>query len=444
MKKNPYYWPALDLQWIVGFILLFLVGTGIAYRQASFLMPDEGAHYLRAYEVSHLHLINYRGAAGVDIPCNDYLVAAQKYNRIPSVQQKAIDGQLDPSCRVKSINPAGAYSFVPYIPAAVALFVTEKLNWQVENRLIAARVANFSVWFCILFYGLLLVNKGRMLMACFVVMPSFFWQLVALSADGATLSSCLLYVFLVLRVAQQEIEITPKLVIAMVLVAALIGASKGVYALVGLLSFALWDRLPGKGNVYKIAVLSAPAIAALLTYSILTAIADPSLVYIGTGASPSLQAALLVKNPLLIIELTFRAIADTDVMLLVAPTFAVPNAGRAFGIMVMALLAMGVLMLSSDFGVNPQFRLTAMLVSLVLFISFCLPLYLTYTPVGNQAIAGLQGRYYLPAIPLVFIATAFDAIKFNRSHFITQLHRNSEWIVATSILSLIVAWFNIK
>ena len=123
-----------------------LCGVGIGLRQAPFNMPDEGAHYLRAYEVSHLHLVNFRGAAGVDIPCNEYLVAAHQYNRIPAAQQKAFDGQHDPACTVKSVNPAGAYSFVPYIPAAFALFVTEKLRWKVEKRLIAARVANFSVF----------------------------------------------------------------------------------------------------------------------------------------------------------------------------------------------------------------------------------------------------------------------------------------------------------
>ena len=196
--------------------------------------------------------------------------------------------------------------------------------------------------------------------------------------------------------------------------------------------------------MHKIAVLGAPALAALLTYVTLTAMADPSLVYIGTGANPSLQAALLVKNPLLIIELTYHAIADTDVMLLVAPTYAVPNTGRAFGIMVLALMAMGVLMFNSGFGVTQRFRLIAVLVSLVLFVSFCLPVYLTYTPVGYQHIAGLQGRYYLPAIPLILIATAFDATRFSRSHFITQLRKKHEWIATASILALVVAWFNVK
>ena len=135
---------------------------------------------------------------------------------------------------------------------------------------------------------------------------------------------------------------------------------------------------------------------------------------------------------------------DTDVMLLVAPTYAVPNTGRAFGIMVLALMAMGVLMFHSGFGVTERFRVIAVLVSLVLFVSFCLPLYLTYTPVGHPNIAGLQGRYYLPVIPLIFIATAFDATRFNWSLFIVQLRKKHEWVAAASILGLIVAWFNIN
>ena len=111
--------------------------------------------------------------------------------------------------------------------------------------------------------------------------------------------------------------------------------------------------------------------------------------------------------------------------------------------MSLSVLSMAVLILYSDFGVNKRFRLVAGLVSLILFVSFCLPIYLTYTPVGYKNIVGLQGRYYLPAIPFIFIAIAFNSSEFNWAQFFARLRRNSEWIVTISMLGLIVAYTNI-
>ncbi len=441
---KTHYLPALDLRWMAGFVLLFLLGTGIASRQPPFLMPDEGAHYLRAYEVSHQHLVNFRGAVGVDIPCNEYLVAAYQYNRIPIVQQKAIDDHADPLCSVRTVNPAGAYSFIPYIPAAAALFTTEKLRWKVEDRLVAARVANFAAWFSILAGGLLLINKGRVLIACFMLMPSFFWQLVALSADGATFAFCLLYVFLVVHIAQTGKNITPKLLLALASTAALIGSSKGVYAPITLLTFALWDRLPGKGLFYKLALLGTPALSALGTFACLTTISDPTLIHIGNGANPTLQATYIIGHPLLFIDTVYRTISNTDILRLISPTYAVPNAGRAFGIMLLTAIAGTILLISSDFGVDKKFRLLAGLLAIILFVTFCLPVYLTYTPVGAEDIMGVQGRYYLPILPLIFIAISFNISKLSQLKHLKQLEKKSNWFAALPLLSLIVAYVNIK
>lgn len=444
MTGAQYYRRALDWRWLASFVMLLLLGTGIAYRQASFLMPDEGAHYLRAYEVSHLHLVNFRGTGGVDIPCNEYLVAAQKYNPIPVVQQKAIDGRLDPLCRVRSVNPAGAYSFVPYVPAAIALRLTEKLKWQVEDRLVAARTANFAVWFSILFCGLLLINTGRMLMACLVLMPSFFWQLVALSADGATFTFCLVYVFLVLHVIQQDKNITPKLLAVMVSTAALIGASKGIYAPLSLLSFALWHRIAGTKLPYRIAVSIAPAVASFGVFVVLATVSDSTLIHIGNGANPALQVRYLMENPAFFSEVLYRAISNTDLLKLVAPTYAVPNEGRAFGIMLTTAVTVSGLLLFSGFGVNKKFRLLCALLAIFQFASFCLPIYLTYTPVGAADIMGIQGRYYLPIFPLLFIAVSINIEKIKQLMLLGPVAQKSGWLAFISLLSLVVAYFNIK
>lgn len=444
MKGLKYHWRAVDLRWLFAFLLMLCLGMTVAIRQAPFSMPDEGAHYLRAYEVSHLHLLNYRNHVGVDIPCNEYLIAAKKYQLTPGIQKKAEEGWMDSSCRVRSINTAGTYSFVPYIPAALSLFITEKLGWKIEDKLVAARGANFAVWFTILFFGLLLIEKGRILMACLVLFPSFFWQLVALSADGSTFAFCLLYVFVVVSAAQQRTVVTPKLIKILLPIAALIGASKGVYVPIALLSFGLWDRLPDKGRFYKLMVCVTPTLVALGVFLLLTGLADPSLIYLGNGANPANQMAGILLDPISFADIIFHSLLQTDLRGVVAPAYAVPNAGRAFGITVVAGVTSAVLLIYSDFGVDRKFRVVAALVFILLLAAVALPLYLTYSPVGAKYILGLQGRYYLPLIPLAFVAGAFNANKIDWIELFRRWQTKSEWIAIISLLGLILACVNIK
>jgi uncharacterized membrane protein len=444
MNGYKYYWGIIDMRWLIAFLLLFFLGMTVAVRQAPFSMNDEGAHYLRAYEVSNFHLINFRNNVGVDISCDEYLIAAKKYQLTPNIQKKAEDGWKESSCKVRSINTAGTYSFVPYIPSALALFVTERLGWKTEDKLVAARAANFAVWFTVLFFGLLLLKKGRILMVCLVLMPSFFWQLVALSADGSTFAFCLIYIFFIVSIVQQRMVVTLKLFKTLLLVAALIGASKGVYSPLALLSFALWDRLPYKGYFYRLKVCGTPTLVALGVFLLLTGLADPSLVYLGNGANPAMQMAGVLADPISFADIIFQTLLNTDVLGLVAPTSAVPNAGRAFGIMVMAGVTSAILLLYSDFGVDTRFRVVAALVFMLLLIAIGLPLYLTYSPVGGKYILGLQGRYYLPLIPLAFIAVAVNVTKIDRIDLFKRLQSKSEWVAVIPLLGLILACVNIK
>lgn len=431
-------------RWLLVFLFLYGLGVSIATRQVPFSMPDEGAHYLRAYEVSKLHFINSPGSIGVDMPCSEYMVAAVKYNPIAHIQQKAIAEQADTFCKVRTTNTAGTYSFVSYLPAALVLSLIEGLNWSTEDKFTAARVANFSVWFSILFLSLTLLNGGRILMACFMLMPSFFWQLVALSADGATFASCLAYVFLIIRVAQRKQTFTPAMIKLFVALAVFIGSSKGVYAPITLLIFGLWHYLPGRVWVHKLLLFSLPVFAALATFLILTIASDSNLIYLGNNANPELQLAYVLQNPFLFLDLVFKAVGQTDVIGLVAPSYAVPNPGRGFGITFVVIAVLAITMVCSDFEIDKTLRIAAGVLTIIMLVVLSLPLYLTYSPVKFDGILGLQGRYYLPILPLLFITCAFKSSNIDWIGLLRSFQKNIECIVLLAAFALIVAVFNIK
>lgn len=427
------------LLWWLGYVFLLCLGLSVAIKQAPFYIPDEGAHFLRAYEVSHGHLVNTRGSVGVQIPCKDYAVIATQYQLIAWAQTKTVEEQRDPSCWANTRNTAGAYSFIPYIPAALTMRILDTFgDTTVEQRLIASRAVSFVVWMTLIFVALHGLLHGQLLVGCVALMPSFFWQLAAVSADGATLASCLIYVVLVLRSLQNAQPVAPSTYGMLVLVAAMIGSSKGVYAPLCLLSFALWSHMPASRPTFKWLLLSAPTLVCFCTFVFFTGLADPSLVYLGNGANPAQQVQYVLTHPWQYLAMVFSSIGGLVNTGFVSPTYAVPNAGRGMGIAAIALISGVALTIFSRLELSKRTRTIALLVALLVCLAVCLPLYLTYNPVGHSTIHGLQSRYFLPIIPLVLIGVAFDATKVDW----VSLFKSAMWVF-WPLLGLMVAVFNI-
>jgi uncharacterized membrane protein len=275
-------------------------------------------------------------------------------------------------------------------------------------------------------------------MACVALMPSFFWQLAAVSADGATLASCLIYVVLVLRSLQNARPVVPATYGMLLLVAAMIGSSKGVYAPLCLLSFVLWDHIPAPKLTFKWMLLSAPTLVCFCTFVFFTGLADPSLVYLGNGANPAQQVQHVLTHPWQYLAMVFRSIGGMMTSEFISPTYAVLNAGRGNGIAAITLMSCAAMTMFSRFDAGKNTRIIAILIALVLCLAVCLPLYLTYNPVGNGVIYGLQSRYFLPILPLVFIGLAFDASKVDWD----GLLKSAMWVLFP-LLGLFLAVVNI-
>jgi uncharacterized membrane protein len=428
-----------DWLWLLSCFFIVGLGVVVAIKQAPFYIPDEGAHYLRTYEVGHLHLLNLRGSVGTDMPCNDYAVVAGKYHPVAWANVKTEAEQNDRNCVVNTRNTAGAYSFVPYIPAAFAMRIAERMGGTVEQRLIASRATGFLVWITLIFVALRGICDGRTLMGCVVLVPSFFWQLVGVSADGAILASSLVYVLIVLKALQGAPLLTRGMLVQLLLTAALMGASKGVYAPLCLFSWALWGHLPARGVVYKIALLSLPTLVCLGVFAFFMGLADPSLVFLGNGANPALQMEHVVNHPWQFVETVYRSLCETMNVGFIAPSYAVPNGDRGYGITVFTLVSSGSLMVFTSFGVSKTARCIAALIALVLCLAVCLPLYLTYNPVAWPVMLGLQSRYFLPIIPLVFMAVSFDATKIDWG----SLRKYAMWAPLLPVIGLYLACINI-
>ncbi|WPB78938.1 DUF2142 domain-containing protein [Archangium violaceum] len=393
------------------FILCVVLSLRVSSVTPPFQNPDESAHYLRAYEISQGHFVNWRGHVGADMSCADYVVVAKQYGPVANFQQQAVDNLGDPACTVKSINTAGLYPAPGYLLSGLMLKVGEWKNWSAPAKLKAARKANGLVGCLFMLVGLLSIQHFRVLFAWACLLPMSFWQRSALSTDSLLLGAAFLFVCWVVRLVEREQRPTRADWAVLLGTAALIGSTKGLYGVICASALVLlWQRPPEMGFWKWAAMLSTPGLVAIGVAGAWAKVGDPSLIYLGNGANPGAQLAFMGQHPGQFLGILFgqMGVMSKDWFRQMVAFFSwLPlDLGMSLTWMLTGLLIPLLATQTNPFN-RPQ---RAVLLGTVLMgtLASIVPLYLTYNPPGYQEILGVQGRYFLPLVPLLFMAVAFE------------------------------------
>ena len=383
----------------------------IALSAPPFSIPDEGAHYLRSYEVSRGHLINFRGNIGTPILCTDYLEIAKLNGRVNVAFYQASAEQLNPSvedCYVNSLNTAGSYSAIPYLASALGIRAAEMLGYKVQGRLKTGRIANALVTSLICFMAVVALKKYRLLIALFTLLPMSMWLRSSLSADAITLSISLGFLAYILRLVEREEEISQRNIYILTILAIALGSVKPVYAILSFSVLILYKRVNG---LTGLKLLMLPCISALIIGAFWSLSADPALIYINTfnGANPADQLKHVIGDPLKFVQViisTFQINFTIFMSQAIVPMFSTSwiQQNEQFEIGLIFCSFIFFTMMTMPISLNAFQRLVIIAVTLLCLIVTLIPSYLTYTLVGHNEILGLQGRYFLPTAFFALVA----------------------------------------
>lgn len=145
-----------------------------------FKNPDEGAHYLRAYEIASSHYLNSKGHIGSDISCNEYVTIAKKYAPIAYYQEHAERG--GESCYVKTINSASTYPPTAYIFLASMIKAGHVFDLSIEKTAVLCRVINGLFCFILIYIAINRMSHAKYLMFGVLFSPMVMVMLSAVSA----------------------------------------------------------------------------------------------------------------------------------------------------------------------------------------------------------------------------------------------------------------------
>jgi uncharacterized membrane protein len=414
-----------------------------------FQIADENTHFLRAYHVSKGNMAaeNHAGdnQSGGIFPVNLLTLTGQLTGDIPfRPHNKQSVGniisffafELEPENTRFNNYYSSMYPPMPYIPAALTLAVGRTLELPPLVLFYLGRFTNLLTSVLLIALAIRVTPYGKWVLFLTALIPVTIFQRSSLSADTVTITfSFLLIAFFLWYAFGDQPSLRRQDILILAVLTLCLALSKPPYFLLILLYFLIPVRKVGTRWRYiaLFALLVVLTGVCLSIWSFAT-----SDLQISLPTEPSVQVESILSNPLrfawlVVYDYSYNAWSylatgigvlgwlDTSMPSL----FTLSYAGM--------LLAVALIDSTATVRIDIWHRLVMMGVWLLILGSISAALYITWTPVGKDVIAGIHGRYFIPALPLFLLVLNTQAISLDRAT--TRLPRI---VIPYSFVSLVV------
>lgn len=451
--KNINWRGFLKLEWAYCFIAF---GFGLIYIAllAPGWSPDEPQHYWRAQQVAHGDFMpkEIPGEKGVVytggqlLPDeNRFIVSYQNFEGLTDQalrlnfpmweNEGAVVGQAAPVDTVSVVFAGSArYSPIVYAPQSIGLLIANVLGLPLLAGFLLAKLFGLIVQVAAFAAAIRITPKGKWIFFTLGLLPSTVVQSAALGGDVMTTSVAVLFIATVIKLAFDTKKIVWWHIGIIAVFIALLGLVKPAYLPLAAIVILVPIFNKSFRDKSKIAIASAVlAVSALPGLIWLKATSFISDNY-GHGVDPAAQQHYVLHEPLNFVATLFNTYftdAQPKIYKTLFGNFVWDTAPIPFIFMLLCAVVMVLtLFLSSprekkiSFPVYVKILFLAISGLLVTAISY--GLYVYYTTLKDTSILGLQGRYFIPFLPLVGLALLNPGPQ-----------KQQKWIKVTVVLSLI-------
>lgn len=422
----------------VPFVCVFFLIT-----MPTFKNHDEYYHWLKAYEVSEGNLMtpNKDGVQGSLMPESVANVCPTDWTtmtytdvkeklKLPLEQEK--QALLNP-------DTAAVYSFVQYVPQAVGIFLARLVTDNTYLITYAGRIVNMIVSILLLYFAIKIMPFGKKLLLVPAMIPIAIEGFTSLSPDAMTISMSFLYIAYILYLAfgnKEKIGLKEK--ITLLVMSVIIALCKIVYIpLVVLLLIIPKEKFKNSTNKNKLLNFCVIAGIAVVINLIWLGIASKYLANFREGDS-KIQVLLAIQNPIKYIQTLLYTInlnGSKYLLQLFGQDIGWGEFVKLYSIVPYSILAIYLFTAISDEEIKNKLKTYQLvwiaLVVLAVVVLVFTSLYVQWTTVGKESIAGVQGRYFLPILPLVMLLLG-SILKVN----VFYKKENINKFIAISILVL--------
>jgi uncharacterized membrane protein len=422
---------------LAAWFLLFGAVFGVAL--VFFVPPaqgqDEPNHFFRAYTVTQGTIVAPipHGRAGVVVPActydyvNDlYVMALKPVNLQLGDFWKTPAGCAGQPGQFVPIENTAVNSPVSYLPQEVAILFLRLLGASVPVIFFGGRLAGLAAYLALIYLAIRVAPRGRAVFFVVALLPSSLGLASAYSADGMTIGLALLSIALALRGLLDE-DAGRLWFLALAGCLVVLAVTKNTYFVLAPLVLLVPARRlrmsPRAAAAAKAATLAVAGLAAGAWYLAVRNVSLAAYAPVGTIINPHLQIHYIIDHPIGYAHILTRSIFQAGPESYFVPGFVqtIGNfraAARGTPLAPAGLIVVVTLILAAAFrheigarreGVTTVDRLSAALPVVLGLISVLVifsALWWQWTPVGARLVRGVQGRYFLPLVPLPLITIA--------------------------------------
>jgi uncharacterized membrane protein len=405
-------WAYLSLAALFG--VFFLVAT------PPLQVPDETAHLLRAWAVSHGQPVasqgGFRGFAGVEVPRSlaglDDRLARRSVSFDPERKQDMarvraeLAQEVRPDDRVAYVLPNN-YSPLCYLAPGAALRFAEALGLPPLALLYAGRAANLALSTLVVFAAIRLAPAHRFVLLLLGLMPMTMFQSAGLTADSLTNALGLFFCAVMLRECASPDPLRPRRAFGLTLLAAAVGVTKQVYWPLVAASAAIPARRfasPGRRAATLAAIAVGSAVPVALWWAALLWVGP---VFMTPGVDPPAQVARIAADPLAFVRLLlgtltlFPSLVEPFVGLLGHLDTRLPE--PIYALYPAALVGVALFDGGARSPVRGLARAAFLAAAALGTLSILFVAYVATNPVGSPGIMGVLGRYFIPLAPFLLV-----------------------------------------
>lgn len=419
------------LSWKAAFPVLFTV-CGLSYTLflSPMTVPDEVYHYTQSYVYSNLMLSGHPDIfrkADLDFLYSEdpggITISAENWR----VVNREIGAELDSSDLQGVIDADRAKVFAPdanpiqvKIASTLGIAIGRVLGLNAMLTFYLGRLFALACGLAIIVLAVNITPVGKNSMMAIALFPMTLQLLGSYSYDSGIIALAFLLTALILKLLYAEGVASTRTLVCTLLVAVLLAPCKVVYYPIAFLALlAPKERFASRraGLIFKVLLVVLP-VAAIVAYrlstiaSLTTAQAGSALDHRGTETGTFYSISDILKSPFAFCAMvlrTFQTLGDFYLTGIVggdlgwfqqnieAPYFF--SCGMLF---ISAIASLP----SDDDATVPSKGMRAMsvLLSVASGSAIFLSMYLGWTFNTEQIILGVQGRYFIPFLPLLYLA----------------------------------------
>jgi uncharacterized membrane protein len=390
---------------------MILIGLAFVFITPPMRVPDEHLHFFRSAAIANGHLIPNGGGKPDASPIPQGLKTLVwvlswvdkdgKFNR-PQFNT-AIRIPLEP-VKEPVVEFPSWYTPVPYLPQAFALVTARIANVRPLIAFYAGRVFNLAVAITLIALAMRVAPSYRNIIAATALLPMAMFEFASWSADALTLALAILFTAMIVEGGGTA---------ALIVVAFLLGLCKPAYFLLALLVFVI----PGRPLRSKLGIVASMAIATVLAFAYAHMAAYQQRA--GLPIDPASQLACVLHDPMRFLRL---AVADVAVhgryyIEGLIGRFGLNEFSLPMAVVVIEILTLLAAALTSKRTLTPLGRLVAIGIVIATVAGVMLSQYMIWSIVCGDAIEGVQGRYFLPILPLALLAISSQRLRLDARVF---------------------------